>query len=153
MSSLESKIPPPIVALVVAAAMWGVAAVGPALPLPKLAANLATGALAIAGATVDALALLAFRAARTTVDPLRPERASALVTRGIYRVTRNPMYVGLCCFLLAWAFHLSALLPFAGPAAFAAYVTRFQIVPEERTLERIFGAAYTHYAARVRRWL
>ncbi len=40
-----------------------------------------------------------------------------------------------------------------GPLAFALYITRFQIQPEERMLQRLFGEAYTHYTRRVRRWL
>ena len=109
--------------------------------------------LVMAGAAFDALGILAFRALRTTVNPLKPERASALVTSGVYRVTRNPMYVGMVLFLLAWAVYLSAALPFAGPLVFALYITRFQIRPEERVLEASFGACYSAYAARVRRWL
>ena len=97
--------------------------------------------------------LLAFRASRTTINPLRPKRVSALVTVCVYRITRNPMYVGLCCILLAWAVHLAALPAFLGPPAFVLYVTRFQIVPEERALAELFGERYLEYAARVRRWL
>lgn len=63
------------------------------------------------------------------------------------------MYVGLCFILLAWTVYLSALLPIIGPIFFIAYVTRFQIVPEERVLRRLFGNAYLQYAQRVRRWL
>ncbi len=63
------------------------------------------------------------------------------------------MYVGMCFLLLAWAVHLSALLPFAGPVLFALYITRFQIQPEERALIQLFGEQYVQYTARVRRWL
>lgn len=109
--------------------------------------------MAIAGVAFDLLGLLAFRAARTTTNPFKPERASALVTGGVYRVTRNPMYVGLALLLSAWAIWLSALLPWAGPVLFVLYITRFQIRPEERVLRDIFGDAYSRYADRVRRWL
>jgi len=153
MSLLDNKIPPPAVALAVAAAMWGTASVGPVLPLSRDLANALAGALAVAGLAFDVLGILAFRAARTTVDPLRIERACALVTHGVYRITRNPMYVGLVCFLLAWAFYLVAWLAFLGPPLFVAYITQFQIKPEERVLARRFGATYAEYATRVRRWL
>ena len=108
---------------------------------------------AAAGLTFDLLGILAFRASRTTINPLKPERASALVTGGVYRVTRNPMYVGMTLLLLAWACYLAAVLPFVGPVLLVLYLTRFQIQPEERVLQGIFGAAYASYAARVRRWL
>ena len=153
MPSLNHKIPPPIVGALVAAAMWGVSALGPQLsiaPGPKHAAVLI---LIVAGLSFDLLGLLAFRASRTTVNPLKPERASALVTGGVYRLSRNPMYVGMGLLLLALAIYLSALLPFAGPPVFVLYITRFQIQPEERALKGIFGDEYSAYAARVRRWL
>ena len=113
----------------------------------------AVGVFIVAGVAFDLLGLAAFRTLRTTVNPLKPERASALVTVGIYRITRNPMNVGMSLLLLAWAVCLSALLPFAGPALFVLYLTRFQIQPEERALKALFGEEYTAYAARVRRWL
>ena len=109
--------------------------------------------LALVGVAFDLLGLFAFRASRTTANPLKPERATSLVTGGIYRVSRNPMYVGMAFLLLAWAVHLSALLPFVGPVVFVLYITRYQIQPEERVLKDIFGDSYLAYAARTRRWL
>ena len=153
MPSLDHKIPPPAVGALIAAAMWGVAELGPQFSFPSWQRYAAIGILAAAGVAFDVLGLLAFRASRTTINPLRPERSSALVTGGVYRVTRNPMYVGMGLFLLAWAIHLSSLLPLAGPVVFVLYITRFQIQPEERVLKGIFGAEYLAYAARVRRWL
>jgi len=153
MPSLEHKIPPPVVGALVAAAMWSVSALGPQFPIATGPKYAAVAILAVAGVAFDLLGLLAFRAFRTTVNPLKPERASAMVTSGVYRVSRNPMYVGMVLLLLAWAVYLSALLPFAGPPIFVLYITRFQIQSEERVLRGIFGEEYSAYAARVRRWL
>jgi protein-S-isoprenylcysteine O-methyltransferase Ste14 len=153
MPSLNNKIPPPLVGVLVGLAMWLSASFGPAWALSPAARNAAVAILVVAGVTFDVLGLLAFRAARTTVNPLKPQRASALVTGGVYRVTRNPMYVGMCCLLSAWAVYLSAVLPFAGPAVFVMYMTRFQIRPEEQALSQLFGEEYAQYTARVRRWL
>lgn len=153
MPTLEHRIPPPVVGALVAAAMWSVSALGPQLSIPPLPRYVAVALLVFAGLCFDVMGLLAFRASRTTVNPLRPERTSALVTGGVYRLTRNPMYVGMAFLLLAWAVHLSAVLPFAGIVAFVLFITRFQIQPEERVLGDIFGERYTEYAARVRRWL
>jgi protein-S-isoprenylcysteine O-methyltransferase Ste14 len=150
---LEHKIPPPVVGAVLAAAMWGAAAHGPQLALPGGARVAAVAALAIAGVAFDVLGIVAFRRARTTVNPLKPERASAMVTGGVYRVSRNPMYGGMALLLLAWAVYLAAAWAFAGPVIYVAYITRFQIVPEERVLQARFGQAYSNYATRVRRWL
>ena len=94
-----------------------------------------------------------FRRAHTTVDPLHPDKASRLVTGGIYRVSRNPMYLGMACLLTAWTIWLGALWPWLGPVAFVLYITRFQIRPEERMLTTLFGEAYTAYTQRVRRWV
>lgn len=153
MRFLDNKIPPPAVGALVGLAMWLVAPVGPALGFGPEARIGVVGILVLAGVAFDVLGLLAFRAAHTTVNPLKPQRASVLVTHGVYRVTRNPMYVGMCCLLLAWAVYLSALLPFAGPVLFVLYMTRFQIQPEERVLRRLFGEQFVQYTSRVRRWL
>jgi protein-S-isoprenylcysteine O-methyltransferase Ste14 len=153
MSWLDLRIPPPVVGALVAAAMWGIAPLGPQFDVPAWFRYAAAGAFGAAGAAFDLLGLLAFRVLRTTINPLRPGRSTALATRGVYRVTRNPMYVGMVFLLLAWAVFLSAPLPFAGPVVFALYITRFQILPEERILRAMFGEKYAAYAARVRRWL
>ncbi len=153
MSWLEHKIPPPVVGALVAAAMWWISTLEPQPLVASGLRHVAVAVLATAGVAFDLFGLLAFRASRTTVNPLRPERASALVTAGVYQVTRNPMYVGMALLLLAWAVYLSAGLSFAGPVIFILYITRFQILPEERALKGIFGEEYSAYAARVRRWL
>jgi protein-S-isoprenylcysteine O-methyltransferase Ste14 len=130
-AALEHRIPPPVVAAAVAAGMWGVAGLGPRLPLAPDLAWWAGMALTVAGVAVALMGVQSFRASRTTVNPLEPERASALVTGGVYRVTRNPMYVGMALLLTGWAVGLRAVLPFAGIAAFVLFITRFQIFPEE----------------------
>lgn len=153
MLSLNHKIPPPLIGALVAAAMWWAADWGPHFFIPAAIKYPVIVLLVLAGACFDVMGILAFRARRTTINPLRPERASAMVTHGIYRISRNPMYVGMVLFLSSWAIYLSALLPLLGPLAFVLYITRFQIVPEERTLQALFGDEYTAYAAKVRRWL
>jgi len=147
---LENRIPPPIVAACIAAAMLSLAWVVPALdfPVPSVLAFPVAGV----GALLDAIALVHFLRRRTTVNPLKPESASALVTGGIYRLTRNPMYLGLATLLLAWAIYLGNLAALAGVPLFILYMNRFQIAPEERALEARFGAEYIAYRARVRRW-
>lgn len=111
---------------------------------------LVIGAAALA---VDISGVVAFLRARTTVNPLRPDKASTLVTGGIFRRTRNPMYLGMAMLLVGWAVYLANPLTLLGIPAFVAYLNRFQIAPEERALEQRFGADYRGYRARVRRWL
>ena len=153
MSQLELKIPPPLIAAITAGAMYGVAQLLPVLDLPP-AARVATAlALAAVGASFDVAGLLAFRRAKTTVNPMTPQRSSSVVNSGVYRFTRNPMYLGLVFFLLAWAVYLSSAWALLGVPVFVAYITRFQIQPEESALAARFGKSYTDYCARVRRWL
>lgn len=150
---LELQIPPPVVGLVMAVAMWGLAPFGPGLGVPESLRLWVALALGCVGGGLDMSGLIAFVRRRTTVNPLKPARTSALVTGGVYRITRNPMYLGMACLLSAWAFWLGAWWPLLGPVAFVLYITRFQIRPEERALTTLFGRAYTDYTARVRRWL
>jgi len=153
MRALELRIPPPVVAILIAAAMWGVSSHQPSLSLVPTMRQFLAAVLAVVGVSFDLLGLLAFHRSRTTINPMNPSKSSALVTGGVYRVTRNPMYVGLALLLTAWAVHLSALWPFAGPVLFVIYMNRFQIGPEERVMRSKFGEEYAAYAARVRRWL
>lgn len=153
MRSLELKIPPPAVALTVALLMWSIARATPFAGWSIAGRAVVAVMLATAGACISLMAVVSFRRARTTVNPLRPGTASTLVTGGIYRHTRNPMYLGLSIILLGWSVYLAnapALLLLPG---FVLYIYRFQIVPEERTLAALFGAEYQAYRTRVRRWL
>lgn len=153
MHALELKIPPPVVALLVAAVMWGISLVTPSADVPVPIRVIAAIAIALAGLATAVSGVVAFRRAKTTTNPLKPETASSLVVSGVYRLTRNPMYVGLALVLLAWALFLSCIWALLGLLAFILYMTRFQIIPEERVLAGMFGAAYTAYQAKVRRWL
>jgi protein-S-isoprenylcysteine O-methyltransferase Ste14 len=104
-------------------------------------------------AAVDWLRCLETRAG-TAVNPLRPERASHLVVAGVYRISRNPMCLGLLLDLIALTVHQAAPMALAGPVGFAACTSiASQIRPEERALEAKFGGAYADYKRRVRRWL
>jgi protein-S-isoprenylcysteine O-methyltransferase Ste14 len=153
LSFLELRIPPPIVGLVVAAGMWTVAHLPPILQLPKPFRLLVAAVLIAIGVAVAVGGVVSFRRAKTTVNPLKPETSAALVSTGVYSFTRNPMYLGMVLALLAWAVYLSSIWSVLGPVLFGFYITRFQIVPEERVLDRLFGAPFAVYKKRVRRWL
>jgi protein-S-isoprenylcysteine O-methyltransferase Ste14 len=133
--------------------MWAVAHFAPILPLPWLARLLVAVVLVAIGAAVAVSGVMSFRRARTTVNPLKPETSAALVSTGVYSFTRNPMYLGMALALFAWAVYLSSVWALLGPVLFALYITRFQIVPEERALDGLFGAPFAAYKKRVRRWL
>ena len=97
--------------------------------------------------------MLGFRRAKTTVNPLKPDAASALVVRGVYRWTRNPMYLAMLLLLIAWVCIVSNWAALAMLPLFVAYLNRFQIGPEERALQARFGAEFESYRRQVRRWL
>jgi protein-S-isoprenylcysteine O-methyltransferase Ste14 len=153
MNFLELRIPPPVVGLTIGAGMWAVAHLPPPMPVPRLFRLLVAVLLFATGVAVALGGVVSFRRARTTVNPLKPETSAALVATGVYSFTRNPMYLGMLLILLAWAVVLASPWPLVGPALFAWYITRFQIVPEERVLARLFGEAFAAYKRRVRRWI
>ena len=153
MKSLELKIPPPAIAALSTAAMWGLSLITPLLDVPLFTRVSAAIALALAGGGFSLAGVISFRRAKTTVNPMKPETATSLVSSGIYRVTRNPMYVGLLLVLIAWAAYLSSAWALLGPVGFVLYISRFQIAPEERALSTLFGSEYIAYQSKVRRWL
>jgi protein-S-isoprenylcysteine O-methyltransferase Ste14 len=153
MQALELKIPPPLVMVLIGAAMWGIASIsGPVLGVNVVRAFTAL-AVVLAGVAISLAGVISFRRAKTTVNPLKPENTSSLVSSGIYRVTRNPMYVGMLFALIGWAAFLASAWTLIGPLAFLLYITRFQILPEEKMLAALFGADFAAYKTRVRRWL
>ena len=150
---LEHRIPPPAVAVLIAAAMWGAARLGLSIDLsPTFRIAVAAG-VALVGVAFNVAGMVAFRRAQTTLNPMTPEKASTLVTTGVYRITRNPMYVGGAFVLVSWAVYLSSIPAVLGPLLFVLYVTKLQILPEERALSAMFGGGFDAYRARVRRWL
>lgn len=151
LAKLETKIPPPVVLLACGALAWGLAHFGRPLDWPFQGALVAM--LALAGLALNLVPKLAFDRAATTVNPLQPERASTLVTTGLYRWTRNPMYLGQTLLLAAWALFLDRGAAFLAVPVFVAYITRFQIQPEEAMLSRRFPGLYSSFCEQTRRWI
>ena len=109
-------------------------------------------AIAVAGIALLAAAVFQFWKSKTTVNPMTPEKSSALVTHGVYRWSRNPIYLADAALLLAWAVYLAKPVALLGIPVFVLYINRFQIRPEEEALKKRFPA-YGAYCRRVRRWL
>jgi protein-S-isoprenylcysteine O-methyltransferase Ste14 len=151
-NALELKVPPLALVFLYGAVMWLASAYSAVtLSLPWRAA-FALIFLSV-GLAIVLAGVVAFRRAKTTVNPFTPVATTAMVTSGVYRFTRNPMYLGFLFVLAGWAMYLSNLLAFALLPLFPLYLTRFQIVPEERALCAKFRDAFTAYKCSVRRWL
>ena len=151
---MRRGIPPLALVSLLAVLMWMAARAFPQAAMSLPGRSLISAATCVTGLVLCALGVLPFRRAGTTVDPTRPERASALVTTGIYSVTRNPMYLGMLLVIVAWGLWLAnAVGLILAPLAFVLYLDRVQIPREERALAAAFGADYAGYASRVRRWL
>lgn len=153
MHALDAKVPPPLVAIAVAMGMWALVYMSPNTEARETLRFFAVGAVASLSAAFVLAGFAELRRAKTTLNPVKPERTNALVTSGVYRLTRNPMYFSLLLLLIAYAIYLWALTALVGPIAFIAYITRFQIIPEERVLEAKFGSEFAAYRRRVRRWI
>ena len=148
LSALETKIPPPVLLLILSAIVW-------ALPGTRYSlAQGATGAsVLLLGLGLNAWPKRLFRNAATTVNPMHPERTSALLVSGLYRYSRNPMYLGYAVALLGWVICCGQPLGLLTVACFMGYITVFQIVPEERQLSALFPEEFAAYRRTVRRWL
>jgi protein-S-isoprenylcysteine O-methyltransferase Ste14 len=148
---LNNKIPPVIVVLFFAGIMALIAHYS-VIDFTVFVAYLAAS-LVIIGCASCVAGVVSFKLAKTTVNPNKPEHASKLVTSGIYRISRNPMYLGFAFILAGWGVWLSSVWAMLGVIGFIVYLTLFQIMPEERALTKLFGDEFTIYKARVRRWL
>lgn len=153
MKALETLIPPPIIALAFATLIWWMADYLPNIQIEHVLKMLIVSVLLVIGLYFDLAGLFKFRKARTTVHPMKLDKSSALVNTGIYKITRNPMYVGLVFILSAWCIYLNCPASMVAVAGFIFYINVFQILPEERMLATLFGKEYVEYQARVRRWL
>lgn len=153
MKRLELLIPPPLVMLLIGLMMWVVSRVFSAFTLAWLQNTVIAYVFALLGLVISLVSMVAFRRARTTMDPKHPTSASNLISSGVYRYSRNPMYLGVLLLLAGWAIYLGNVLSMTGLIVFIAYITRFQIIPEERLLSQKFGVAFDSYKSKVRRWL
>jgi protein-S-isoprenylcysteine O-methyltransferase Ste14 len=152
-TALELKVPPVAIVFAVAVGMWLLSRSTAALRFAMPGRVAVAVVLAGMGFAISAAGVMHFRRAKTTVNPLNPEAATAMVTSGIYRFSRNPMYLGFLIALTGWAAFLSHVLAFALLPVFVAYMNRFQIMAEERALAAKFGRQFSDYRNSVRRWV
>ncbi len=151
--NLELKVIPPVQLVISAACMYGLAHLLPnyhfewSMGLPVITL------LLIAASIIGILALYDFRKHKTTFHPHTPEKSSTVVNTGVYAYSRNPMYIALVLALVAFAIYLQNYSCFAVIPLFIWYITRFQIIPEERMLDKLFPNDFQAYCQKVRRWV
>jgi protein-S-isoprenylcysteine O-methyltransferase Ste14 len=148
---MKTKIPPPIIALTCIVINY----LSTYLINPIKFANIEIIGILIllVGLVTAMLAIFLFKKVKTTVNPINPEEATTLVTTGIFSVTRNPMYLGLFFVICSTVFFFGSWCGIIILTLFVWYINKFQIIPEEEAMEKLFGDKYNEYRQNVRRWI
>ncbi|QGG80472.1 isoprenylcysteine carboxylmethyltransferase family protein [Litorivicinus lipolyticus] len=146
-------VPPPLQALIWAGIAWLLVGAFPGQRLELAFGPALVGVLLILGVALDVVALSAFFKRKTSINPINLAGTEQLVTDGPYRYSRNPMYLGMLCYLLALTYWLDNPLAAIAPLGFIMVMNRTQIAREEALLAEKFGAAYQRYCEQVRRWI
>ncbi|MEM5469786.1 MAG: methyltransferase family protein [Paracoccaceae bacterium] len=147
------KIPPILHVAAAAVIAWALNRFVPIWQFGGAFASSLAWVFGITGAGFLIVALSNFRSNDTTIDPRDPSKAQHLVVTGVYRITRNPMYVSMAFLLAGWCFYLGSIASFLVLPLFVIVINESQIKGEERALLQNFGAEYETYRKQVRRWL
>lgn len=153
MKFLELLIPPPVVMLITALIMWLLDAFFPAFTFNLISSPIAAIIVGLIGLGISVAGSISFLRAKTTLNPKKLADTSILVISGIYRFTRNPMYLGILIMLVAWGMFLGNVLSLLWTITFILYMHRYQIQPEERFLQDKFGDEFVLYKTKVRPWI
>lgn len=146
-------IPPPIVGLLTAGLMWVFHYGFQDWDINTVSLNYLGYLFALLGILIEVWSVARFFKVKTTINPLKPERSNHLVTNGLFQYSRNPMYVGMLSVLLGFGLWLGNPVSLLALFGFVAYLTEFQIKPEESILLENFGEEYRQYQTQVRRWV
>ena len=148
---MNNKIPPPIIALVCALGILF------SKPFFKEYSNVNNSSISILffliGIACFFFAIKLFKKHNTTISPLKPEKATSLIVSGIYMYSRNPMYLGMLFILISISIRFNIIGGIISISTFIIYISKFQIIPEEEQLKRIFGEKFLNYKKKTRMWL
>ena len=148
---METKIPPPLVTLIFGLSIYFSRELFPTIEIKY---SFYVGIfLLLLGFLILISAVRLFRIDQTTVNPLSPMQATKLVTEGIFKFSRNPMYLGMACVLASLAMFFNIIGGIVFITLFCAYITKFQIVPEEKAMLDLFSEDFDQYKQTTRRWI
>ena len=148
---MKTKIPPPIIALICIVINYLSTYLINPIKFPNI--EIIGGLILFLGVATSMLATLLFRKDKTTVNPMNPEETTTLVTTGIFSITRNPMYLGSFLSISSTILFFGSWFGIIILMFFVWYITKFQIIPEEEAMEKLFGNKYDEYRQNVRRWI
>lgn len=149
---MKLKIPPAIIFLFFGGFMYGLAYFLPVGGFDFFGKRYIIKVLLFVAIVIAIWSIAQFLISKTTIDPVTPSKVSKLVTGGLYKYSRNPMYLALLLILLGWCLWLGNAFNLILAALFVKYMNVFQIIPEEEILIQIFGKEYRQYCTKVRRW-
>ncbi|WP_340105367.1 methyltransferase family protein [Rhodohalobacter sp. 8-1] len=152
MKNLELKIPPAVVFIVCVGLIWAINYLLPS-PFYISVSNWIVRTLLGLGVLMGVSGVIQFAIQSTSVNPHKPYHASSIVKTGVYRLSRNPMYLSMLIILLAAVLKIGHPLGFIILPFYVWYMNRFQIIPEEKVMEKKFGDAHRSYKRQVRRWI
>lgn len=148
---MNNKIPPPIVTLICALIIYFSSLFFPSYTFPLF--NALSILILGSGLLLIFFAVKSFKKAQTTINPLQPDLASLLVTEGVFKYSRNPMYLGMLFILIFISLRFNLIGGSLVALGFVIYITKYQIVPEEIAMVKLFNDKFIAYKSRVRRWL
>tara|TARA_Y200000002_G_scaffold337094_1_gene305649 strand:+ start:239 stop:685 length:447 start_codon:yes stop_codon:yes gene_type:complete len=148
---MKTKIPPPIIALICIAINYLSTYLINPIKFPNI--EIIGGLILLFGLITAILAIILFKKTETTINPMTPEQTTTLVTTGIFSRTRNPMYLGLFFVISGTMLFFGSWFGIIILMFFVWYINKFQIIPEEEAIEKLFGDEYREYKKNVRRWI
>lgn len=151
--NLELKVPPAVVTFVFIVLMYFVSSIFSFLNIDFMFQIFLSVETAVSGFVLIVAGSYVFNEKKTSINPLKPQSATSLVTNGVYKFTRNPMYLGIVIILFAWLLFLGNILNIVNIVLFVLYMNKYQIIPEEKALEKLFNEEYLSYKAKVKRWI
>ena len=146
--NLDTKIPPPIVTIIILSIIYFFS-----LKDYNINNELISIFLLVLGILFILSAVIQFVKRKTTVNPTKPHKTTSLVISGTFKITRNPMYLGMLLIIMSYSFYKSSIISLVLIPLFIFYINKFQIEPEEYEMRKKFGKEYEEYCKKVDRWI